>query len=199
MKIILFDIDGVIIRPPYYFWRELEKQWYKDAEEVLNNFFTNENTACTEWKADIESIIVPYLKRIWWDTSIKEFFSEQFDFEGQYFDKKIISIIKNLQNKDILCYIASAQENVRADYFLNTFGFNNIFDGYYISCHVWYRKDKPEYWEYVIEDLQKRYNDIKLNDIIFVDDWQKNVDMANSFWIQGLLFTSMEQLEKYIA
>lgn len=73
MRIILFDIDGVIIRPPYYFWKELETQWYKNAEKILNNFFRNENTACTEWKANIEEIIVPYLQDIWWKKTVEDF------------------------------------------------------------------------------------------------------------------------------
>ena len=195
-KIILFDIDGVIIRPPYYFWKELEKRWYVGAEEILNNFFINENTACTEWKADIRNIILTYLKEVWWEKSIEEFLQEQFEFEAQFFDTNFKNIVKRLHDKNILCYLASAQEKVRADYFLETFDFNNIFDGHYISCDVWYRKDKPEYWEYVIEDLQKRHKGIQLDEIAFFDDGKKNIDLANKFWIQAFLFTNMENFGK---
>ena len=78
--------------------------------------------------------------------------------------------MKDLQQKNILCYIASAQEKVRAKYFLNTFGFNEVFDGHYISCDIGYRKDKTEYWEFVISDLQEKHSGVKLNEILFIDD-----------------------------
>jgi len=192
-KIILFDIDGVIVRPPHYFWRVLEERWYTNAENILNNFFVHENTDCTEWRANIYEKIVPYLEKIWWKKWAGRFFDEQFEFESQYFDRNFISIVKYLQGQWVKCYLATAQENVRAKYFLETVGFEEMFDGHYISCNVWYRKDKPEYWEYTISDLQKIYPELQAEEIVFFDDGKKNVEMARTFWIQALLFENMKQ------
>lgn len=192
-KVILFDIDGVVVRPPYYFWKVLEDVWYTDAETILNNFFIHENTDCTEWRVNISEKIVPYLEKIWWEKSVEEFFKQQFEFEAQYFDKSFIDIVQNLQEKGILCYLASAQESVRAKYFLDEVWLGEIFDGHYISCNVWSRKHKSEYWEYTISDLQKKYPELKANEIAFFDDGKKNIEVASTFWIEAFLFSDMQQ------
>ena len=197
-KIILFDIDGVIVRPPYYFWRVLEERWYENAEEILNNFFIHENTECTEWKADISEKIVPYLEKIWWEKSVADFFTEQFEFEAQYFDSSFIERVKKFQEKWILCYLASAQESIRAQYFLEEFWFARIFDGHYISCNVWYRKDKAEYWEYVLWDIQENFPQVTREEILFIDDGKKNISMAQSFSVKTFLFTDIEAFEENI-
>jgi len=183
-KIILFDIDGVIVRPPYYFWKVLEERWYKNAESILNNFFVNENTDCTEWRADISEKIVSYLQKIGWKKSVEEFFIEQFAFEAQYFDKDFIRIVEKFQDSWISCYLASAQEKIRAKYFLEELGFNKIFDGHYISCDVWYRKDKPEYWDLILWDIQQNFPHVQREEILFIDDGERNIETAQSFWIK---------------
>jgi len=186
------------VRPPYYFWKVLEDRWYQNAEEILNNFFIHENTDCTEWRADIAEKIVPYLEQIWWKGTVEEFFKEQFEFEAQYFDASFIERVKDFQEKWILCYLASAQESVRAQYFLEEVWLAKIFDGHYISCNVWYRKDKPEYWEVVLWDIQKKYPYVSPQEIVFIDDGKKNIEMAQRFWIETFLFTSMEVLKEKI-
>ena len=113
-KIILFDIDGVIIRPPHYFWRELESLWYKNAEKILDDFFRKENTACTDWKVDTEKSIVLYLQRMWWEKTTEVFFQEQFEFEAQFFDKSFTKIVKDLQDRDILCYFTNLDSGYTA-------------------------------------------------------------------------------------
>jgi len=186
---MLFDIDGVIVRPPYYFWKVLEDQWHPNAEEVLNNFFTHENTDCTEWRADITERILPYLEKIWWKQWVQDFFKQQFEFEAQYFDISFIEIVKELQSRDIKCYLASAQEKVRARYFLEEVWFDTIFDGHYISCDVGFRKDKTGYWEEVLDNLNSKYKNLQNHEILFIDDGKKNIEMASEFGLQVFHFT----------
>jgi len=187
-KVILFDIDGVIVRPPYYFWKVLEDRGYQNAEDILNNFFIHENTDCTEWRADIGEKILPYLEKIWWKKSVEEFFKEQFEFEARYFDTSFIDIVKEFQSKGIKCYLASAQEKVRARYFLEEVWFDEIFDGYYISCDIGFRKDKPEYWEEVLKDLKQKYSNLQNGEILFIDDGKRNIEIASNFGLQTILF-----------
>ncbi len=199
IKIILFDIDGVIIRPPHYFWKKLEDEWYKNAEEILNNFFTHENTSCTEGKADIKKTIPPYLEQIWWKQSVDDFLTQQFEFESQFYDEVFQTLVEEFQEIGIICYLASAQEEVRAEYFLDTFGLGNIFNGSYISFDVWFRKDAPQYWEVVLWDIALRHPDVSVEEILFIDDGKKNIEVAEWFGIHTIHFKDMQQFENDLA
>ena len=59
-KIIIFDIDGVLIRIPHYFTKELEKQGYSNAINILNSFFKDDIAyQCSEGKVNIIENIKP--------------------------------------------------------------------------------------------------------------------------------------------
>ena len=63
-KIILFDIDGVLIRPPHYFSIELEKQGFQNVEKDLNSFYKSEDSCkCSEGKKSAEKLILPFLQK----------------------------------------------------------------------------------------------------------------------------------------
>lgn len=193
IKIVLFDIDGVMIRPPYYFGSELKNRWYENADSVLQEFFTEKNKACTEWKTDVQEEVLPYLKRLGWNKTVEEFFDEQYAFESQYFDDTFTSIVKAIQRQDIYCYLATSQEYCRANFFLEEFGFNKLFNGSFISCRVWARKNVSEFWEYVMSDLEERFPDIKPEEIAFFDDQKAIVEQAAVSGIRSFQFTDMEQ------
>ena len=198
-KIILFDIDGVLIRLPHYFSTELKKQGYKNVEESLSSFFTGEdNRKCAEGKADTEKLIMPYLQKFDWKKTAKNYLSRQFQFEKQYLDKNLISIIKKLRSQNIKCCLSTDQEKNRAKFLLNDMNFQDIFDKHFISCYIGYRKCYDEFWIYTLKELKKEFGEISANEIVFFDDIQNNVDVALKFGIQAFLFTDTIQFEKDI-
>ena len=196
IKVILLDIDGVLIRLPQCFSMELEKQGYSNVIESLEPFYHGSNRQCLEGRADVEAIIMPYLKKIGWTKTAAEYFSQQFVFESKYFDKTFISLVKNFQNKNIACYLCTDQENNRAKFLLDEMNFSNIFDGYFISCYVGYRKCHDNFWIHTISKLQEKFPNIKSNEIAFFDDRQGNIDTALKFGIKAFLFTDMNKFEK---
>ena len=190
-KIILFDIDGVLIRVPYYFGRHLELRGYRDAEKILQDFYMRDYIPCALWKADIRAEILPTLTKLGWKKSVDDFFSQQFAFEIEYFEKEFLSVISHLRERNILCYLASSQEARKIEYLWNQQLWKSLFDGKYISCDIGHRKEDGKYWEYVLEDITKKY--IKADEILLLDDSQKVIDMAWSFWIRTYLFTDIER------
>lgn len=196
VKVCLFDIDGVLIRLPHYFSKELEDRGYKNVVESLNYFFNVENHQCLEGKADAEEIIMPFLKKFGWKETAKNHLKQQFEFERKYLDNEFISLVKQLRQKGVKCYLSTDQEKHRARFLLNEMNFQRIFDGYFISCYIGYRKCQNDFWEHVMNALKKELPDIKPAEIVFFDDIQKNIDIALEYGIQAILFKNMTQFEK---
>lgn len=197
IKVILFDIDGVLIRLPNYFSEELEKQGYKKAEKSLTSFFQgSDNWKCLEGKASSEKIIVPYLEKFGWREAAEDYFKKQFQFEKKYLDQNIILQIKQLCNQGIKCYLSTDQIENRAEFFLNEMNFRDIFDGYFVSCYIGFRKRHDDFWIYVINKLKKELKGIKADEIVFFDDIQNNIDVASKFGIKAILFEDVIQFEK---
>jgi FMN phosphatase YigB (HAD superfamily) len=48
----------------------------------------------------------------------------------------------------------------------------------------------------VISDLQNKYQDLQLSEIVFIDDGKKNIETAKNYGIQAFLFTDMKQFYK---
>ncbi|NGX52844.1 MAG: hypothetical protein KR126chlam5_01150 [Candidatus Anoxychlamydiales bacterium] len=196
-KIILFDIDGVLIRPPYYFSKELENLGYINVVESLNSFFNGrDHHLCLEGKADIEKIIIPFLNKFGWQRTSKDYLKQQFQFESNYLDGNFISIINRLRKEGIKCFLCTDQEKNRAKFILKKMNFQNIFDGHFISYYIGYRKCHDNFWKYVIDELKKEFSDTRLGEIAFFDDIQNNVDTASKFGIQAYLFKDIQQFRK---
>ena len=196
-KAILFDVDGVLIRLPNYFSEELDKRDYKGAEESLTSFFKgSDNQECLEGKASFEKKIVPYLKKFAWKGTAEEYFQKQFQFEKRYLDQNIISQIKQFHAWGIKCYLCTDNSKFRAEFLLEEMDFKNIFDDYFISCFIGYRKCHNEFWSYLINKLEKELSGVKSDEIAFFDDTQNNVDVALKFGINATLFEDMVQFEK---
>lgn len=196
-KVILFDVDGVLIRLPNYFSQELDKRGYKGAEKSLTSFFKgSDNQECVEGKANFEKKIVPYLEKFTWKETAEEYFQKQFQFEKRYLDQNIISQIEKFRSQGIKCYLCTDNSKLRAEFILGEMDFKNIFDDYFISCFIGFRKRHDEFWSYVMNKLKKELNGIKPDEIVFFDDNQNNIDVASKFGIKAILFEDMIQFEK---
>lgn len=195
-KIILFDIDGVLIRFPYYFSIELGKMGYVNAEEHLNNYFNGEfHLLSLEGKAEMRENIGPFLEKLGWEKSVDDYLRAQFEFERKYLDEELIGLVNKFRQDGIKCYLATDQERNRAEFILKEMDFQNIFDGHFIACYVGHRKQYDGFWNHTLEKLNKEFPEIKNEEITFFDDMQKNIDQAKKFGIQAFLFTDIKNFQ----
>lgn len=196
-KVILFDVDGVLIRPPHYFTKELENRGYPSAAEKIFPFYEEgEHDKCLEGKESIETAIYPFLKNIGWKEDVHEYFRQQFCFEAQFLDKDFLRDIQTLREKGVFCYLATDQEKKRAHFLLQDLDLSSRFDGHFISCFLGKRKCHKGFWEDVFQDLEHFFPSINPNEIAFFDDMQNNVDRALSFGVRAFLFTDIKQYKK---
>lgn len=196
IKIVLFDVDGVIINLPHYFSRELEEQGYEGARENLDSFFQGEDCrrSC-EGKADAQTRIKPYLSRFGWTGTAKDYFRQQFEFEKKYFDSDLMNVVAKLRKNGIKCYLSTDQIYCRAKFLLDEMNFRNLFDGHFISCDIGFRKCHNEFWEHVMRELKKELLKVNPEDILYFDDAQNNVNVALKFGIQAEIYQNIDQVE----
>ncbi len=77
-----------------------------------------------------------------------------------------------------------------ADYIVETNQNLQIFDNIFFSYELGKLKSDAGTFQFVLEKLK-----IHPSETVFIDDYQKNVDMAKSQGIHGILFQSAKQLQ----
>ena len=198
-KIILFDVDGVLINLPHYFSKELQKEGYENAPESLNSFYHGEDSRqCSEGKAEAERSVAPYLEKFGWTGSARDYFERQFYFEKKYLDDDLISLVAELRGRGVRCYLCTDQMANRAEFLLREMGFEDIFDGHFISCQIGFRKCHEEFWNWVVMDLKKEFPELKLDEVAYFDDIQNNIDVASKVGIRALLYRGIGQLKEKV-
>ena len=188
IKAILFDVDGVLIRPPNYYSAELEKVGYTNASSIMNEFYENENDRCLVGELDTIEAIKPYIARFNWKSTPEAYIRNQFEFEGTYLDSLIMGYVAKFREKGLKCFITTDQERFRAKFLLNNLNFRNTFDGNYISCNFGFRKCEREFWDIVLSDLKKIHGITDPAEVFFVDDIQSNLDAASDFGVSTFLY-----------
>ncbi|MFA7170657.1 MAG: HAD family hydrolase [Candidatus Paceibacterota bacterium] len=199
IKIILFDIDGVLIRLPYYFSRELTLMGYDYAENCLDDFFHSDSySECLQGKKNVKVSIAPYLEKSGWKGTIDDYLAQQFKFEIKYLDRDMLSIIKSLKVHGVKCLLSTDQEKVRCQYLLGEAGLGEIFDGNFVSSEIGFRKYQDGFWENVIKRLREENEDVETKEIAFFDDKQRNIDVAQKFGIRAFLFKNTSEFKRDI-
>lgn len=200
IKAILFDVDGVLIRLPYYFSRKLELKGYKKVEDSLNAYYCgSDHLSSLEGRADSKEMIIPYLRNFGWEYSVDEYFEQQFCFELEYIDRDMICFIDKLRAQGVKCCLASDQEKHRARYLLKSMDLRTVFDTHFISFLIGARKCHDLFWEHVVKELKNTPVGIEPDEIAFFDDIQKNIDTALRFGVNAFLFESVPQFREDMA
>ncbi len=195
IRIVLFDVDGVLIRVPHYFGVELERRGYENAAERLREYFHDgDHFPCLEGKGDLKERIEPYLRAFGWEHSVDEYFSQQLDFEGGHLDGEMMGIVGELRERGVKCCLATDQEEHRARYLLKTMGLGDMFDDHFISCRIGCRKYDGGFWTHVVDELARE--GFEPGEAAFFDDLQENVDAAARSGIRARLFVDVKRFRE---
>lgn len=192
IKAVIFDVGGVL--------HGGESEFVKDIVQELGLSSANISNM---WNQEVASLGSGKIsEQEFWNQLSKSYGVRKADASenllGRSFAKgifpnyKIIKLVADLRNKGIKTAVFSntvephAQELKRLGYYKN-------FDKLFLSHKIGSRKPNVESYEYVIKALK-----IKPQEAIFIDDDAKNVDVANSVGIKGVLFESENQVVKQV-
>ena len=192
IKIILFDVDGVIIPHKRRFSSNFSKEFNVPIEK-LSQFFENEFQLCLIGKADLKKEIKKYFKHWNWEKSADELLEYWFDNENEI-DKKILESIKNLRDQGIKCFLSTNNEKYRADYILKNISLEKHFDGIFASGHIGHQKPQQNFWQAIYDMLGKPSK----QSVLCWDDDEKNIESAKKFGFQAELYTNYNDYKNKI-
>ena len=193
IKAVIFDVDGVIIVPYKIFSQRIVEE-YGANPESFSQFFNEVFPKCLVGEADLKKEMQPYLKEWNWDDSVDKLLDYWFRNESNL-DERVLKTVQQLRERGIKCYLGTNQEKYRTEYFKNQLGLGNVFDGVFSSAYIGYIKNKPQFFEYVLKQLQG----IKPEEILFIDDSEDNIENAKHSGIQAYLYRNFEDFQKQLA
>jgi FMN phosphatase YigB (HAD superfamily) len=197
IKVVLFDVDGVLVQAPKLF-SEVYCEKYNINYEKLEPFFkSKEFKDCSAGKIDLKEALTIHNDKWRWKGDLDELISEWIQAEN-FPNIELLEIVENLREGEIKVYIVTQQEKYRKD-FLNKIVFKEKFDGFFASCDLGLHKDTIEFWNKILELLQKDNRNLKPEDIVYFDDKQKLVDLANTIGINAYLYTSIDDVKRILS
>jgi len=194
IKVILFDIDGVLFSQERF--SDFLERDSNIPQESLPPFFNGPFQECLTGKWDLKGLIAPYLTTWGWDKGVDAFLDVWFTREHTL-NQPLIDYIREVRQKGVKCFIATNQEKHRFQYIIEKMGFAHNFDRAYASAHLGHKKPDQEFFSKIFDDLKN----IKKEEILFWVDREINVEGAKDFGINAEVYTAFpdfkEKMDKY--
>ena len=134
MKVLLLDADGVVLEKGEYFSDKYAREHNVPVDDILE-FFKGPYLKCQRGEADLKQELVPYLQKWGWEDSVDAFLEYWFTYDVHLKDgaREAITAFKN---RGVQCYLASNNEQYRAEYIRQFLESLNLLDGYYYSYQI---------------------------------------------------------------
>ncbi|MCA9356620.1 HAD-IA family hydrolase [Candidatus Nomurabacteria bacterium] len=182
MKALLLDADGVVLGKGEYFSIHLARV-QGVPEETVTEFFRKEYLLCQAGKADLKEVIEPYLEKWNWESGVEELLS--YWFELDFTINETLSLqVKELRQKGVECFMASNNEQYRAEYIQKVLEEKDVLDGFFFSSRLGVSKSDPKFFEAVLQELN-----LPGEEVCFVDNEEKNLAAARAAGIESYLFS----------
>jgi len=192
MKIIIFDVDGVIIKAKDHFGNYLWSQNLKNdlgidpkqIDQIYSENWRNVLKGLIDTRQYFKNAFAKYHIKI----SVDAFIAYWIRHDTNY-NAEIFPILKALNKYKL--YIGTNQEKYRTTFFREIF--EPFFETVFSSCEIGAVKREAEFYSYIETKLQT-----KPDNIIFIDDSKAHIDAAEKHgWICHL-YQNIESLDKFL-
>ena len=167
-RILLLDVDGVLVTPPDWYGLRLRRE----SPEAAEVFFAGPFLAATQGEADLRDHLPAFLDAIGRSGTPEAFLAEWHEYENHP-EPQIWEAVRELRAEGWPIYLATNQERHRMRHLLQTVGLETLVDGEFASCSVGHRKPTPEYFA----EVARRLSTLPER-IVFFDDVEENVAAA---------------------
>lgn len=187
-KIILIDFSKVVspIGISKFLSSNLEK-YLSITQEEIRKIYKKNIWKLFVWKYSIFNFIDEisiYLKNPYTKKDI-----EKTIYTIPTLDTKILKYIATLKKDYTVCLISDIYKELWEEIRKKL---SKYFDNYIFSYEERYKKSQKQFWE----KIQKK---IKFeNCILFLDDKKENIDLAKTYWIDGLVYDNFEEAKEKI-
>ncbi len=195
MKYILCDVDGVLVNGYHVdpakriSWSEnLERDFGIPSSRMESVFFHGPFGQVMEGKIGLVEALESVMPQLGYagdaQTLIDYWFKNDSNINAPF-----LEWVKSKDSQNYQFSLATNQEHMRADYLWSDLGMNHHFDKIYYAAKIGFKKPYAEFFHYILDDLK-----IESSSICLIDDCPKNIAMAHSLGIKGVVFNSMEDV-----
>jgi putative hydrolase of the HAD superfamily len=181
MKIFL-DIDGVLVTG-FHAKPEFRKLWHEKICQDLGinreNFekyvFSSDWLNVLEGRKDLKCLLDEALPHLNFKGNVHDIINYWFEKDSNL-DNQLLGLLNQIKqkNKNIKFYIATNQEQNRADYLWNNLKLKDLFEDIFYSGKIGMVKRNPDFFHKINKQLALK--DCK--DVLFFDDHVHNVESA---------------------
>lgn len=182
MKVVLFDVDGVLLDSTYVNFTE-----FGISPEQTQPFYRGPFQQALIGTVDTKIIVEPFLKEWNFPGTTDDFLNYWHEFENTP-RANMLALAQTIRALGIKAGIATNQDYYRTEFLKNKLRFNTLFDYFYASCEVGVTKYDSAFFTKVLNDLA-----VQPSDMLFFDDTQKCIDSAKSVGISAYLYTNYDQ------
>jgi putative hydrolase of the HAD superfamily len=170
IRCIAFDLDGVLI-PTNSSYDYFETR-HGITRAHFGKFFSGPYDDAMLGKVDLFEILPAALKTWNWPGTVEEFAAAW--FESCYeCEPEGLEVLRELKSRDVLCIVASNQDNRRAAFLESQSWMQDFFHRAFFSCRMGVRKPSVSYFEAI-----QTAAGLAPNEILFIDDKLENVEGA---------------------
>jgi putative hydrolase of the HAD superfamily len=194
IKAIVFDADGVIVRPRTFFISRATELYGIPKQEFMA-FIHSEFKHCTTGELELLDVLPEYLTR--WNVPVEpQTFVQQWVEHEHHIDTALLEQIQTFRANGIPCYLGTNQERNRANYMKLEMGFTHSLDSVFASSDLGFRKPDIEFYKSLQDKIQ-----VPASEILFWDDSLENVAAAREAGWNAEVFLNLltfnQTMKKY--
>lgn len=191
-KVILFDVDGVLIRT---FNDKKEFLWSLHIERdlgvtgaMMRDIFSGSWSDCIRGKADTKVHVQSILAKHDMPLAAEDFIA-YWHMHDSHFDPAVMACVEGL--KGCRVFMATNQDKYRAGYLKKSIG--HLFEGMFTACDIGATKPEEPFYQHVEQALG-----IHPQNIIFFDDTAAHVEVAKQRGWNAHIYRAPEDLKKLV-
>jgi FMN phosphatase YigB (HAD superfamily) len=196
-KVVLFDVDGVLLTPPKMFSDQYCEQYPVDKDKLVKFYATKEFKGSSLGKFDLKDAIRIHNNLWQWNGSAEELLRMWFEAEN-FPNNALLETITQLRGNGTQVYIATQQERYRKQWLEENVFTDTAVDGIFCTCDLGYEKHDDGFWELVTKQLRELHPGITPSEIAYFDDKQHLVDTARKFGIDAYLYANAETTQNIL-
>lgn len=189
-KAVLFDADGVIVRPEKLFSHQHAQTHGFDPAEITP-FFQGDFQDALVGRADLKDLLEKN-RGVWrFDGTPDDLMAQWFQAE-HVIDDALVEEVKKLRKLGMHCFLATNQEKYRAKY-LEEEMFPGVFEHVYSSAILGVKKPSEEFYAKILDELAAE--EIQPEEVVYLDDDAENVEAAKRLGIRAVLYRNIDDFK----